>query len=192
MLVKALDSNRVKILIEESDVEKYDLPFERINYDDPISKKFIYELIQKAYEVTGMDFKDRHIMIEVIPGVSKTYYVLLTSLSKNGNSYIEFDKAEKSEEDVYIYKALNANSVLRFASLVCNHTLVKKELYWYRDSYYIVLSYLPISEPDNLIDLYEEFANRCRFDYINESVLREHGEFLKTVGASLSLCVLLS
>ncbi|MBR4086825.1 MAG: adaptor protein MecA, partial [Clostridia bacterium] len=78
--MKVLDENRVKILIEDQDIELYDLPFEKINYDDRYSRAFIMELLQKTYEETGVNFCECKVMVEVIPGVSNSYYILLSKI----------------------------------------------------------------------------------------------------------------
>ena len=182
MLVKVLDENRVKILMEDQDIEYYDLPFEKLNYDDPLSRAFIYELIQKTFDQTGVNFQDCRIMIEVVPGVSRTYYILLTKMEQNGKEKIEFDKADRSDTEVYIFRADQGSDVFRFVENLRELFPISCELYYYAHSYYMVLSFAPdvVIKPNFPMYLMrlEEFAGRCRFHYINESVLKEWGILL--------------
>ncbi len=182
MLVKVLDENRVKILMEDQDIEFYGLPFEKINYDDPHSRTFIYELIQKTYDQTGVNFQDCRVMIEVVPGVSRTYYILLSKMDADGLEKIEFDKTDRSDIEVYIFRLNGGTDVLKFMEKLDRYTPVQSELYYYGDCYYIALSFqsdLTASPEFSLFLMQlEEYGGRCRYHYINESLLREWGRLL--------------
>ncbi|PWM41044.1 MAG: hypothetical protein DBX52_02425 [Clostridiales bacterium] len=182
MLVKVLDENRVKILMEDQDIDFYDLPFEKLNYDDPFSRAFIYELIQKTYDQTGVNFQDCRVMIEVVPGVSRTYYILLTKIERDGREKIEFDKADRTDTEMYIFKVDRGADVLKFFRAMRRYQPEKSDLYFYKNSYYIALSFSPhvTVEPDFARFLFqlEEYGGRCRYHYMNESILKEWGERL--------------
>lgn len=182
MLVKVLDENRVKILMEDPDIEFYGLPFEKINYEDPLSRAFIYDLIQKTYDQTGVDFQDCRLMIEVVPGVSRTYYILLSKMEMDGREKIEFDKVDRTDTEVYIYRLDQGSDVLRFFSGLERFQPECSELYRYGNHYYVMLSFPAhwTVRPEFslfLIQL-EEFGGRCRYHYTNESLLKEWGERL--------------
>ncbi len=180
MLVKVLDENRVKILMEDQDIAYYDLPFEKLNYDDPVSKAFIYDLIRKTYEHTGVDFKNCRVMIEVIPGVSGAYYVLLTRMEQSGEEKIEFDKTECCDREMFIYKLEHAFQIPLFFKRFINHPPEGSRLYRYGNAYYAVVSFSPNKAKDEefsaLLLSLEEFGNRCRFHYMNEGLLKEWGD----------------
>ena len=182
MLVKVLDENRVKILMEDQDIDYYDLPFEKLNYDDPVSKAFLYELIQKTYDQTGVNFLDCRLMIEVVPGVSRTYYILLTRIRHEGGEKVEFDKADCTEMEMYIFKLEKGSEVLKFFKGLRQHPPSKSDLYFYNGVYYVTLAFPPHftaeSEFQNYLQHLEEFGERCRYRYTNESILREWGERL--------------
>lgn len=182
MLVKVLDENRVKILMEDQDIEFYGLPFERINYDDPLSRSFIYDLIQKTYDQTGVNFQDCRVMIEVVPGVSRSYYILLTKIDREGREKIEFDKADRTDTEVYIFRIERGSDVLNFFGRMKQFRPETSELYRYQSSYYITLSFpanLTVrSEFTLFLVQLEEYGGRCRYHYINESLLKEWGDLL--------------
>lgn len=187
MRVKVLDSERVKILIEDKDVLEYNLPFEKINYDDPYSKAFICDLIRKTYEQTGINFHDTRVMIEVIPGVARSYYVVLTKVLNAGNEQIEFDKTERSEADVYVFKLDRGGDVLRFFSVVKSMCPDTSELYYYDNRYYAVLSFMPhVTKEKSFseqMEILAEFADRCQYRYINSGLLAEWGELIAAPNA---------
>ncbi len=182
MLVKVLDENRVKILMEDPDIEFYGLPFEKINYDDPLSRAFLYDLIQKTYDQTGVDFQDCRLMIEVVPGVSRTYYILLSKMETDGREKIEFDKADRTDTEVYIFRFEQAADVLRFFDGLDGFQPNNSELYRYGSFYYVTLSFPShwTVKPEFSLFLMrlEEFGGRCRYHYANESLLKEWGELL--------------
>lgn len=182
MLVKVLDENRVKILMEDQDIALYDLPFEKLNYDDPFSRAFIYELIQKTYDQTGVDFQDSRVMIEVVPGVSRTYYILLTRMEQGGREKIEFDKADRTDTEMYIFKVERGADVLKLFRSMRAYRPEKSELYFYKNRYYVALAFPPHvtsqSEFARFLARLEEYGGRCRYHYMNEAVLKEWGELL--------------
>ncbi len=182
MLLKVLDRDRVKILMEDQDVDFYDLPFEKLDYDDPISKAFLYDLIQKTYDQTGVNFMDSCLMIEVIPGVSRSYYVLLTRMKSDGTEKVAFDKADRAELEMYLFRLEHGKDVLKFFQQLKEHPPERSELYYYRNRYYAALSFSPHTVDSNgfsdALAHLSEYGERCCFHYVNESVLREWGERL--------------
>ena len=182
MLVKVLDENRVKILMEDQDIEIYDLRFEKLNYEDPLSRAFIYELIRKTSDQTGVNFQDCRVMIEVVPGVSRTYYILLTKMEQEGEEKIEFDKAVRTATEMYIFRVDRGSDVLKFFKHMRQFRPETSALYLYQNHYYTMLSFAPpvTITPEFALFLLrlEEFGGRCRYHYINESLLREWGELL--------------
>ena len=182
MLVKVLDENRVKILMEDHDIDFYGLPFEKINYDDPLSRAFIYELIKKTYDQTGVDFQDCRIMIEVVPGVSRTYYILLSKMGADGREKIEFDKADRTDTEVYIFRIDHGSDVLKFFEGLKDFHPDISELYFYRNYFYVTLTFSAMltvkPEFSSFLMRLEEYGGRCRYHYTNEALLKEWGELL--------------
>ena len=179
MLLKILDRDRVKILMENDDVDYYDLPYEKLNYEDPASKAFIYDLIQKTYEQTGVDFLDCRLMIEVIPGVSRTYYVLLTRLNGNGSKKVEFDKIEQAELEMYLFRFERGSDVFKFFKNMKRYCPEKSDLFLYGRMYYVALSFSGNMVNDGgfvaFLEQLSEYGERCQFHPINEAILRERG-----------------
>ena len=180
MLVKVLDENRVKILMEDRDIELYNLPFEKLNYDDPFSRSFLYELIQKTFEQTGVNFKDCHVMIEVIPGVSRSYYILLSKMLNEGVGQIEFDKSERIESDEYIFKVQNGYEVLRFSEKLRAFSVLHCDLYVYKELFYFVFAFSTRNEDliKSALSELEEYGVKCRYHITNEAILHEWGVHL--------------
>ena len=182
MLVKVLDENRVKILMEDQDIELYDLPFEKLNNEDPVSRAFLYELIQLTYEQTGVNFQDCHLMVGVVPGVSRAYYILLTRMSYEGDGGVEREYTERTEPEMYIYKLDQGEDVIKFFQYLQNCPPQKSELYRYNGVYYILLNFFPHAPNDCFFEQQltrlEEYGSRCKFRFFNESILKEWGERL--------------
>ena len=182
MLVKVLDENRVKILMEDQDVEFYDLPFEKINDEEPQVRSFLYDLIQKTHEETGVNLKNCRLMVEVIPGVSRSYYILITRMPGDGTEKLEFDKIDRTDSEMYLFKINDGAGVLRFFDYLKNFRPAKSELYYYQHCYYAALAFRPYqtarADFSSFIMQLEEFGGRCRYHSANEATLREWGELL--------------
>ncbi len=180
MLVKVLDENRVKILMEDQDIDYYDLPFERINEGEPHVQSFLYGLLEKTRDETGLDLNNCSLMVEVIPGVSRSYYILITRISGEEKDKISFDKMERMDLEMYLFFIQDGKEVLDFLNHLKSFPPEKCELYYYRKGYYVALMYRPYqtARPGfaSFIMQSEEFGGRCRYSAMNIGILREWGE----------------
>lgn len=180
MLLKIIDENRVKILMEDQDIDRYGLPFEKLNYDDPHSREFICGLIKKTYEETGINLCDSRVMVEVVPGVARSYYILISKMKQGGEEQIEFDKAELPEPQEYIFLINSGYDLVCFLGQLKGFYPQNSTLYLYNQHYYILLSYQPWAVNDirfpDLLNHLEEYGTRCEYRLENVSFLKEYGE----------------
>ena len=56
MLLKVIDKDKVKVLIEDKDLEEYRVTFENIDSDDASSREFLLMLLNEIYSSTGVNF----------------------------------------------------------------------------------------------------------------------------------------
>ncbi len=180
MLVKVLDENRIKILMEDQDVDLYNLPFERINEEETAVRSFIYDLLEKAREETGIDLNNSSLMVEVIPGVSRSYYILITRIPGEGNEKIEFEHNLSFEPEMYLFLIDNGSDLLCFINQLKLYPPEKIEVFYFQKKYYVMFSYdqrrLESYGFSSFLLRLEEFGKRCRFHSINIGLLREWGE----------------
>ncbi len=180
MLVKVLDENRVKILMEDQDIEFYDLPFERINEEEPQVRSFLYELLEKTRKETGLDLNNCSLMVEVIPGVSRSYYILITRIPSDEKEKISLDKLERTDLEMYLFSIHDGKDVLNFLNYLKSFPPDKCELYYYQKCYYAALLFRPYQTAHPsftpFIMQLEEFGGRCRYHAMNIGILREWGE----------------
>ena len=185
MLLKVIDENKVKILVEDKDILQYDLPFEKLNYNDKASREFILELIRKTYEQTGVDFMDSKVLIEAIPGSASSYYILFTRLEADSEQQISFDKAARADTDIYIFKLFELKNLFEIAKQFEKHCSIlasKSRVYLYRGAYYLVLEFATQIVADKSFEVFictlNEFAVRCQWNMLNESLLSEWGTLI--------------
>ena len=180
MLLKVLDDCRVKIMVESVDIQKYEMPYEKIDYEDPSSRAFIYELICYIKEHTGLDFTSNKLMVEVIPGCSRVYYILITKLERCEETDIEFDKTALDEREVYVFRLLKLSETMNFIKKKTDRLNVL--VYRYGRDYYLVIMASPqLARKDffeNFLIQMDEYAGRCRYNYMNEAILNEYGELV--------------
>ena len=185
MLLKVIDENKVKILVEDKDILQYDLPFEKLNYNDKASREFILELIRKTYEQTGVDFMDSKVLIKAIPGAARSYYILFTRLEPGSEQQISFDKAARNDTDVYIFKLFELRDLFTIAGQFEKNSGIlasKSRIYFYRGAYYLVLEFASQIVSDTAFETFictlGEFAERCRWNMLNDSLLSEWGTLI--------------
>lgn len=175
MLFKVINKDKVKIL-----VEKDELPIiEELDYYDPDKgvPRSVAELLIKTYEQTGIDFLNSKIMLEVVHGVSQSYYIIITRLSISAN------ETEDYEVDMYIFKLSGAEAVFDIAEAVECFGFSERQrsdIYKYRGLFYLCMYFTADSVKSKdfnaLISAIEEKAERCSWNIVNDAILREWGE----------------
>ncbi len=182
MQVKVLDENRIKILMEDQDVEYYDLPFERINEEEPLVQEFLSDLLKRTKTEIGLDLHNSSLLVEVIPGSSRSYYILITRMAGQEDAKTSLYSEESAKAEMYLYMINDGEDVLRFFEQLRAYPPETAELFYYRKCYYAALYYRSrqISHPSfySLLMQLEEFGGRCDYHAANIGLLRERAELV--------------
>ncbi len=179
MLIKAVDKDTVKILIEHKDIE--DFPnFKNLDYNSDSAKKFIFKLLKEIYSQTGINFLDGKVIIEALPGSNDSYYLLVSRIGVSDDKYIS-----KPDGDIYIFKFTDIETIFDIAKMIDSFKklpISTTQIYKYRDNYYLLVEFPPATVSDSrfysLVKAICEYAQKCKWNIINEALLKEWGELI--------------
>ena len=185
MQLKVLDKDKVKILIEDKDIEESLISIDSIDCRQKASREFILKLLNETYIQTGIDFLSSKVLIEVVPGASGSYYIIITRLSQKPEPYVDFDTTVKADEDMYLFELYHPENVFDISKIIRDTpslTVGHSKMFKYKEKYYLSVYFPPKTVSDGdfpaLIKSFCEFSAKCKWNLYNECILAEWGELL--------------
>ncbi len=185
MLLKVIDKDKVKVLIEDKDLEEYSVTFENLDSNDASSREFLLMLLNEIYSNTGLNFLQSKVLVEAIPGISNSYYIIITRLSPSSDNTVNIDKTAKADEDMYLFELYSPENIFDIAGVFEKNKDIKisaTRMYKYRGKYYFTVDFPPETVSGErfyiIIKSITEFCVKCKWSLINEALLEEWGELI--------------
>ena len=185
MLLKVIDKDKVKVLIEDKDLEKYGITYDDLDSEDDSSREFLLMLLNEIYSSTGVNFLESRVRVEVIPGISNSYYIIITRLSPSSDNAVNIDKTAKADEDMYLFELYCPENIFDIAGVFKKNKDIKistTRMYKYRGKYYFTVDFPPETVSGDrfymIVKRITEFSTKCKWSIINEALLEEWGELL--------------
>lgn len=185
MLLKVIDKDKVKVLIEDKDLEKYGITYDNLDSEDDSSRELLLMLFNEIYSSTGVNFLESRVLVEVIPGVSNSYYIIITRLSPSSDRAVNIDKTAKADEDMYLFELYCPENIFDIAGVFKKNKDIKigaTRMYKYKDKYYFTVDFPPETVSGDrfymIVKCITEFSAKCKWSIINEALLEEWGELL--------------
>lgn len=175
MIIKAINSDKIKILLTISDMERLKLTYEELDYQSPSSKRAISELLSFAKAKTGFDFTGARLYIEAYSNGDGSCTLLFTKLDKAPPSEGK-RKPFVTDALPVIYEFERIDDAARFAR-TCLENISPLALYSYNGHYRLVLG---AKSAQRLAPLLAEFGRQCGSGLTDLSYLDEHGSLLLT------------
>lgn len=181
MNIEKIDTRRIIISLCESDMKKYEVTFESLNFFEAHSKKVISDIIKCASEKTGIDLSRRKIVIEALK-YDKGCMLLVTVRDKR---------------KIYRVKYCTEPYIFRFGSaedfLSCIKALYEmrgdkfpSSAFFYKGSYYLAVRTSARLE-NKYIFTVNEFCGSFVQGRLFYSFLAEHAKPLKINNAVESI-----
>lgn len=178
MRLKVINSESVKVLIEKKDMDEGYPAMDMISPDIDSSGTFIVTLLQEILEKTGVDFLDSKVIIDILPGIDESYYLIISKLTSGKKTY------DVGGEDIYLFELDAVENITDALSFVTDSEIHANtvRIYKYKQRYYLMLGFLPDSAdaPDfqNFVRQICRYARKCKWSLYNEPVLEEWGELI--------------
>ncbi len=175
MIIKAINSDKIKILLTISDMERLKLTYEELDYQSPSSKRAISELLSFAKAKTGFDFTGARLYIEAFSNGDGSCTLLFTKLDKAPPSESR-KKPFVTDALPVIYEFERIDDTAQFAR-ACLETISPLALYAIGGRYRLVLG---AKSAQRIAPLLAEFGRRCGSGLTDLAHLDEHGTLLLT------------
>ncbi len=175
MIIKAINSDKIKILLTISDMERLKLTYEELDYQSPSSKRAISELLSFAKAKTGFDFTGARLYIEAFSNGDGSCTLLFTKLDKAPLGETR-KKPFVTDALPVIFEFEHIDDAARFAR-ACLENVTPLALYSINGRYRLVLG---AKSAQRLTPLLCEFGKQCGSGLTDLSYLDEHGSLLLT------------
>ncbi len=183
MRLKVIDENKVKILIENKDFDEYSVPEDVCDYEKSAVREFILKLLNEIYIQTGIDFFNSKVFLEIIPGTSDAFYIVISRISSENQPFQL--TSVKADEDMYLFELYHPENIFDVSNLINKQNTLKvgnSKMYRYKNKYYIAVYFPPETVSDakfyDLIKKITEYSKKCRWNILNEPILDEWGEMI--------------
>lgn len=183
MLFKVINNDKVKVLVERDDAIK----FAELNFDeeDDKTRNSVAELLIEIYEQTGINFMNSKIVLEVVRGISQSYYIIVTRII---NAEDKTDSiTEDDEVDMYIFRLAGPETLFDIIDVFKKSNTVfpaKSELYRYKKALYICIGFSVDTMKNEsftcLIDELSSVGERCKWNIVNDAILKEWGTLISS------------
>lgn len=176
MLFKVINNDKVKILVENSEIDKTFLY--NLNISNEGAKDTLAYLLINIYNETGISFLNSKVYIEIIEGTANTYYIIITRLKSQDND--EFIITEPlQEDDMYIYHINNIENLFVASKIINIDYIQKDQLLEYKDKLYFLIyfktQYLQNEQLRLCINQLDNLFTRCKCKMIADAILNEWG-----------------
>lgn len=172
MKIEKLTDNKIRVIININELSDKNINLNDFMIDNLNSQKFFLDILNKAEKEIGFFTNDCKLLIEAFSSMDEVFVFTIT----------KFSKPNKNKKKRYSYKLKNnktsiiKNPVYKFSSFeefcdlckIINNSQIpltgiakKISLYFYNNTYYLVLSDLNLSYMNfrKLFSIFSEFSN---------------------------------
>ena len=170
MNIEKIDTRRIIISLCEKDMQDYAVTFESLNLSEKHSKTVLADIMERASETTGIDLKNKKIIIEALR-YDTGCLLLLTVARKRKTYHVRYGtesftfRFPSAEAFLSCIKALYDIQKDRFFS----------SAYLYDNNYYLVIK-TSSRLKDKYINTIAEFSAGCAKGNIFHAFLSEHAK----------------
>ncbi len=182
MKFELLKYNKIKVIIEEGDFEKWGISADEMIKNSPHTREIFFELLREAEKETGFSCNNARLVVETAVQANKSELTLFVTKVDNEEERALFDKISKAErsqgenkEKIQEKKSPPSTMIeLENFEDVIKMCYAMRECFWgtlysYRDKYYMVM--LP-----HYIPRASEFGSVCPEKY--RTIIEEHAKVI--------------
>jgi len=102
MIIKKINEECVKVLVETQDINRYNVPYHKLSGADEESVEFIYRLLFIIYEETGVSFLESAVSVEASPACGGNYFLTLCRKSEESEG-MSLRKEGQTLSDTFLF-----------------------------------------------------------------------------------------
>ncbi len=147
-----ISDTKLKIMLSRTDMAKYALKIEDIDYDNTETRRAFWNILDEAKHKTGFDAAREKIYVQIFPCRSGGCEIFVTKLDEGGsNSDLSLEIKEQSKFKIYRFSQIN--DMLSVCNILSKRGYSGESSAYYDERYY----YLTI-EPKKDCSFIEEYA----------------------------------
>lgn len=172
MKIEKLTDNKIRIIINLEELSSKKINLDNFTINNLNSQQFFLDILNKAQKEVGFNTNNCKLLIESFSTIDELFIFTITKVSKNKkkkNTYKTY-KLKKSNTKIIsnpVYKFssfeefCNLCNALRKSNLPVTGIAKKISLFFYNDSYYLVINNLNLTYISfrKLFSILSEFAN---------------------------------
>ena len=179
MLFKVINNDKVKVLIENDEIDKTFLNDLQIN--SGCARDVLAFLLINIYNETGISFLNSKVCLEIIEGRLKAYYIVITRINDDESDNIVVTQ-QLEETDMYIYNVVNIENLFDAAKIIESELIHTNVLIEYKNKHYLMLSFKGDFEKNDklkhCIKNLDNLLERCKTKLIADAFLIEWGNII--------------
>ena len=187
MRIEQIDRQTIKVVLNQTDMDSFDITYEEMDYKDPNTKRVLLELIRRIKEETDMDFNSGKLFVEAFPYSDGGCVLYICTIPVSAESTPQNRPAQKravfNTPLVFEFDGLEAlGSACKHLFLQYNHIILKSALYLYGQAYRLLIySYFKLD--NKLIAMVSEYGRYIGKGGIQSAIVREHAKCLLEANA---------
>lgn len=172
MNIEPLDRQTVKIILSADDMEKFNISYDEMDYNNPSARKIIMQLLHKVREKTSIDLNQNKIFIEAFP-INDGGCVLYLNIF--GESKKDAEKPEGFNMPL-IFLIENLDSLRCICDKLYHnyHHLILKSSLYETDENYILTVYSYCKMNAKLIAVIKEYGYFLGKGELKNQMIKEH------------------
>jgi adapter protein MecA 1/2 len=182
MNIQQLGPDRLRILLDLSDLDKYDLDYFSISKESPGTKRLLKEILAQAQK-TGFNAYRCKILIEVLPGKNSGCVLYLTKTPYSASlEKARHNRSESKRDNKYILCCGNLEDAIEALGRFKDYPdipIKSSSLYELDDQYHLLFSPVALGlDRERFVALLaslSEYGDTESATSVREAVLAEHG-----------------
>jgi adapter protein MecA 1/2 len=185
MNIQQLGPDRLRIVLDPKDLDKYDLDYYSISKESPGTKRLLKEILSQAQKSGFIAYRCK-ILIEVLPGKNSGCILYITKAPYGKSAQRPHESHRELTEDIsYILGCGCLEDIIEAIGRFADYSdlpIKRSSLYTLDDKYYLI--FVPVSiglDHDRLVSLLaalSEYGDSENCTPVHEAVLAEHGNVI--------------
>jgi len=164
-----ITATRLKIVMSNEDMERYEITCDSLDYGDDETKRVIRSILDEAKQKVGFDAKGRHVLVQVFPSKDGGCEMYVTKTYSESKSGLPVPIRNTGKETPSVFRFGSSSRLLD----ACRHLMGRGD----------ILSSSAFSDPESerfYLLLYTPERDAFGREPILLSVANEYGDLVKT------------
>jgi adapter protein MecA 1/2 len=190
MNIEQLNSEKLRIVLSDDDLKKYNLDYMSISTESAATRLLVTDILIDAKNMAGFTTKNSKLLIEVLPGKNNGCVLYLTKMpltvqqkfrTKANQQSLNLSALLQDQND-YIFSSNNLEDTIDAINCFAGYPdvpLSKSALYDFHGQYHLIFSPVYVGTDKqrlcSLLGLLSEYGQTQKTNPLHEALIAEHG-----------------